>query len=272
MSAPGEYHGQVALVTGAARGIGLGIARRLAEEGARVLIADVNVAGGTAAVHTLRAAGLAADFLPADLATPGGAAALIAAAAHLAGSVDVLVNNARAGRRLGLLDETEDNWDLANAVGLKSAFFAAQATIKLMADRGGCAIVNVASVAAIQATNESPAYHATKAGLLQLTKYLAVAGGPYHARANCVLPGLIVQDEHRSRFDAAGNEAYRALTARYQPLGEVGSERDVAEAVLYLCSARARYVSGTCLVLDGAATAQEPFGLLLRQPSPAVAP
>ena len=264
MSATQEYHGQVALVTGAARGIGLGIARRLAEEGSRVLIADVNSENGHVAVQTLRAAGLTADFLPSDLSAQGGAAAMIAAAAHVAGSVDVLVNNARAGCRLSLLDESEENWDLANDVGLKSAFFAAQATIKLMADRGGCRIVNIASVAANQVTNESPAYHASKAGLLQLTKYLAVAGGPYRARINAILPGLIVQEKHRARFDAIENVKYRDLAARYQPLGAVGAERDVAEAVLYLCSERAQYVSGACLVLDGGATSQEPFGLLNR--------
>jgi len=267
MSATQEYYGQVALVTGAARGIGLGIARRLAEEGARVLIADVNAESGHAAVQTLRAAGLTADFLPIDLSALGGAAAMVAAAAQVAGAVDVLVNNARAGRRLSLLDESEENWDLALDVGLKAAFFASQATIKLMAGRGGCRIVNIASVAATHVTIESPAYHASKAGLLQLTKYLAVAGGPHHARVNGILPGFIVQEEHRPRFDAPDNEAYRTLTARYQPLGAVGSERDVAEAVLYLCSDRARYVSGTCLVLDGAATAQEPFGVLLRHPA-----
>jgi NAD(P)-dependent dehydrogenase (short-subunit alcohol dehydrogenase family) len=267
MSSPREYDGQTALITGAARGIGLGIARRLAEEGARVLIADIHGENGAAAVHSLRSTGLAADFIPADLSVPGGAAAMVTAAARLTGSIDVLVNNARAGRRLGLFEESEENWDLALDVGLKSSFFAAQATIRLMSDRGGCRIVNVASVAAMLATNEAASYHASKAGLLQLTKYLAVAGGPYRARVNGILPGLIVQDEHRPRFDSPDNAAYRALTARYQPLGEIGSERDVAEAVLYLCSDRARYMSGTCLVLDGAATAQEPFGLLLRQPT-----
>jgi NAD(P)-dependent dehydrogenase (short-subunit alcohol dehydrogenase family) len=267
-SAELEYRGQVALVTGAARGIGLGIARRLAEEGARVLIADVNAEAGTAAVRNLRESGLAVDFISVDLSAPGAATTMVEAAEKIAGSVHVLINNARAGRRFNLFEESEGNWDLALDVGLKSAFFASQAAIKLMAGRDGCRIVNVASVAAVLATNESPAYHATKAGLLQLTKYLAVAGGPHHARVNCVLPGLIVQDEHRARFDADGNEAFRALTARYQPLGEVGAERDVAEAVLYLCSDRARYVSGACLVLDGAATVQEPFGLLLRQPAP----
>ena len=265
MSTTREYEGQTAVITGAARGIGLGIAHRLAEEGARVLIADINAESGHAAVQTLRTIGLKADFLPADLSAPGGATAMIATAAQLAGSVNVLVNNARAGRRVDLLEETEENWDLALGVGLKSAFFASQAIIQLMAARGGCRIVNIASVAAVQATSKSPSYHAAKAGLLQLTKYLAVTGGPCQARVNAILPGLIVQEEHRARFDGEGNAHYRALAARYQPLGEVGTERDVAEAVLYLCSSRARYVSGTCLALDGAGTAQEPFDLLLRQ-------
>ena len=260
-----EYLGKIALVTGAARGIGLCIARRLAEEGAQVAIADVDVEKGTQASNDLRRLGLSVDFIPADLSVSGGGQAMVAAAVRLMGRVDVLINNARAGHRLGLLEETEENWDQAMAVGLKAAFFAAQATIRVMSDRGGCRIVNVASVAAIQATLESPSYHASKSGLLHLTKYLAVSGGPHHAHVNCVLPGLIVQEDHRVRFDSDGNEAYRAIAASYQPLGQVGSEQDVAEAVLYLCSDRARYVSGSCLTIDGAATSQEPFGLLMRQ-------
>ena len=260
-----EYLGKTVLVTGAGRGIGLAIARRMAEEGAHVVIADVNIEKGTQAAQDLRASRLTVDFLHADLSMPSGSEVMVAAAAHLTGRVDVLVNNARAGTRLGLLEETEENWDQAMAVGLKAAFFASQATIRMMAERGGCHILNVASVAAIQATLESPSYHASKAGLMHLTKYLAVSGGPYHARVNCVLPGLIVQEEHRPRFDSEDNEAYRVLAVDHQPLGEVGAEQDVAEAVLYLCSERARYVSGACLTIDGASTAQELFGMLIRQ-------
>lgn len=263
MNSHREFDGKVALITGGARGIGLGIARRLAAAGARVCLADINAPAGEAAVEALRRNGDAADFVTADLSVRGGAATMVDDAVRRIGGIDLLVNNARAGRRLSLAEECEENWDLALDVGLKAAFFASQAAIRHMAPRGGV-IVNIASVAAVQATNESPSYHAAKAGLLQLTRYLAVAAGPQHVRVNCVLPGLIVQEEHRQRFASPENSGYRELATRYQPLGHVGTEEDVAEAVIYLCSDRARYVSGTCLTLDGAATVQEPFGLLLR--------
>ena len=265
MTATKEYSGKTALITGAARGIGFGIARRLGKEGAHILIVDINTEKGLNAVQSLRQEGLVADFVHADLSVPGGASNMVNIAAKVTSRIDVLVNNARAGRRVALLDETEENWNLALNVSLTAAFFASQATIRLMADLGGCQIVNVASVAALQVTLESPSYHASKAGLLQLTKYLAVAGGPFHAHVNCVLPGLIVQEEYRPRFHSEENEPYRALASHYQPLGEVGTERDIAEAILYLCSDRARYVSGSCLTVDGGATTQEPFGLLLGQ-------
>jgi len=263
-----DFANKTALVTGAARGIGLAIARRLAVAGARVTIADVNADAGESAAQSLRAAGLYIEFQYTDLTAPGGATAMINAAATRMGGMDILINNARAGQRLGLLDETEQNWDAAVNVGLKAAFFASQAAIPLMATRGKGAIVNIASVAATLVTNESPSYHAAKAGLVQLTRYLAVTAGKYHVRVNSVLPGLIVQDEHRQRYDSTGNEPYRATASFYQPLGKPGSEADVAEAVHYLCSDNASYVSGSCLVIDGGATVQEQFGMLLRQPMP----
>ena len=260
---------RVALVTGAARRIGKTIATALHARGLNVIIhyrnSDADAATLAAELNATRQD--SARTLQADLDDPNAVRELAQQALAQWQRLDVLVNNARSGCRLGLLEETEENWNLAMTVGLTSAFFASQATIRLMAESGGCNIINVGSVAAVKVTIESPSYHAAKAGLVQLTKYLAVSGGPFHAHVNCVLPGLIVQDQHRARFNSEGNTAYRSLTNHYQPLGEVGTENDVAEAVLYLCSKRARYVSGTCLTIDGGAATQEPFGLLLRQQS-----
>lgn len=264
MTTDQEFSGDVILVTGAACGIGLAIARRFAEKGSHVLIADINEEQGINATKELRLLGFVADFICIDLSRPGGASTMIDLALQLTGRIDVLINNARAGQRVDLLAETEDNWNLALSVGLTSAFFASQSTIRYMSNHGGCRIVNVGSVAGTQVTLESPSYHASKAGLVHLTRYLAVAGGPHGARVNCVLPGLIIQERHLSRFDSVNNEAYRLLAADYQPSGQVGTESDVANAVLYFCDHLSQFVSGTCLSLDGGATCQEPFGLLVR--------
>jgi len=259
-----EYGGKVVVVTGAARGIGLGIARRFGTAGARIIIVDVNRSSAEQAVAELRALGIAADFVFADLAMPGAATTAVQESAELAGRLDVLVNNARGGRRLEFLEETEENWDTSNFVSLKAAFFAAQAAVKIMGPQGGGCILNISSVAAMLSTNESPSYHASKSGLQQLSRYLAVAAGPFNVRVNSILPGLIVQNEHRTRFEASNNEKYRKMAEFYQPLGQVGTESDVAEAALFLCSEKSRYISGSCIVIDGGATVQDQFGMLMR--------
>lgn len=264
MSNSYEYGGKVVVVTGAARGIGLRIARHFGIHGARVIIVDNNRSSAEKAITNLQELRIAADFVYADLSMPGAAISAIQESAKLAGRLDILVNNARGGSRLDFLEETEENWDTTNFVSLKAAFFAAQAAVKIMRTQGGGCILNISSVAAILSTKESPSYHASKSGLQQLSRYLAVAAGPFNVRVNAILPGLIVQADHRKKFEASDNEEYRKMAEFYQPLGQVGAEDDVAEAALFLCSKKMRYISGSCLVLDGGATVQDQFGMLMR--------
>lgn len=260
------FETKTAVVTGAARGIGLSIAKHLASLGAKVVLADFNDEAGQQAEAALRAQGFNAHYSHVDLSEKGAAAQLIQATCSTFGGVDLLINNARSRSKVDFFEQTEDTWDLELKVGLRAAFFASQAfVLQARHNKTPGAIVNIASVASNLVTNESPAYHALKAGLAQMTKYVAVHAAPYSVRCNAVLPGLIIQDEHRARFEADDNEAYRAQVSNYQPSGLPGNTLDVARAVAFLADPANTYLSGACLVLDGAATVQEPFGLLLRK-------
>lgn len=129
---------------------------------------------------------------------------------------------------------------------------------------GGGSIVNIGSIAAFMACHESPIYHVAKGGLLQMTRYLAVEAGPYGVRVNAVLPGFIVQDEHLTRYASANNERYREIAEFSHPLRRVGSAEDVSNAVLFLCSSGAHFISGQTVVVDGGLSIQEQSGLLFR--------
>jgi 3-oxoacyl-[acyl-carrier protein] reductase len=133
--------------------------------------------------------------------------------------------------------------------------------------RGG-AIVNISSITATLAAHESPSYHAAKAGVEQITRYVAAAAGPHGIRVNAVAPGFIVQDEHRARFAQDDNEAFRDTVIRTHPLREPGGSDDIAEAVLYLASDRSRWVSGQTIIVDGGASIQEHWTLLDRNMRP----
>lgn len=272
MNAVENYKGKVVTVTGAARGIGRNIAAGFAAAGARVFLCDINAELGRAAANELCAQGHSAEFITADLAVHGAAASMVAGIAARAGRLDVLVNNARSGKAVAFLDETEESWDQGIAVTLKAAFFASQQAIRTMSAKGGGAILNIGSIAAFMATHESPVYHAAKAGIVQMTRYIAAAAGAAGVRVNCICPGFVVQDEHRGRYDSASNEAYRSTAELFHPLRRVGSSDDVAELALFLCSDRARFISGEVLVLDGGATIQEQFSLLRRLESGRAAP
>ena len=263
MNPTGRFTGLVAGVTGSARGIGRNIARALGREGARVVLCDIDAQNGSAAESDLRQEGVAAEFLRVDLGQKGAPQAMIGEIVRRCGRIDILVNNARAKRRTTLFSEDEESWDAGMAVNLKAAFFASQEAMRLMSQSGGGNIVNISSIAATLACQESPAYHISKAGLVQMTRYLA-AHAPAGIRVNAVLPGFVVQDEHRARYEGDENLAYRRTVEFCHPMGRAGSSEDVANAVLFLCSPASSFISGQCLVVDGGLTLHEPSDLLLR--------
>lgn len=264
MSTRFDFSGRVVLVTGAARGIGLNVARQFCESGAFVSIIDIDRETGERAAETLRRSGGRAVFSHGDLAAAGEPARVVQDLAAAQGKIDVLVNNAASGPRTTLFEETEASWAATMAVTLRATFFTSQEAIRHMRQQagGGC-IVNIGSVLGTVATlTESPSYHVAKAGVQQMTRYLATAAGEFGVRVNCIAPGFIVKDEHLQRFNEASNESYRETAKRHHPLRGVGTSDDVAAAVLFLCSPEAKYITGECLTLDGGVTKQEHFALI----------
>jgi NAD(P)-dependent dehydrogenase (short-subunit alcohol dehydrogenase family) len=262
--------GKIALVTGAARGIGNNIARAFARAGAIVIVADIDSDSGNAAAEALADFGQV-SFLHSDLSVIGGPDKAIQKAVEQYGRLDALINNARStpkGRR-DLESEDEESWDDTLAVTLKGTFFAAQAALRHWKNSPtlGATIVNIASISGALSTHESPAYHAAKGGVIQLTRYLADIGGSLGVRTNAVAPGFIVQDEHRKRFDRDDNESYRSLANAAHPVGRVGTPDEVAEAVLFLASDRSSFISGQILFADGGSSVQEQWTFLDRSKS-----
>jgi glucose 1-dehydrogenase len=250
----------VAGVTGGAQGIGRSIATLLAMNGAAVAVIDVDAGHASTAAAEIEDIGVRACAITRDLSEPGAGSAIVSETVEALGRLDILVNNARGGHKGVQGAETEENWDVTLSVCLKAPFFAAQAALSVM-ERGG-SIINVVSVAGRHVSCETASYHAAKAALEHVTRYLAVRAGVAGLRVNAVAPGFIVKDEHLERYTRADNTDYRALVESCHPLGFPGQSNDVAAAVLYLCSPAARFITGHTLVVDGGLSLQEAWAVL----------
>ena len=243
MSDPARLDGQVAIVTGAAQGIGRGIALVLARAGAAVVIGDVQDAGET--VAAVRSAGGSADSVEMDVSAPEQAAALVEHAHGAFGRVDVLVNNAGLDVPPGSWDDDDAAWRRTLAVNLDGVFYVSRAAARQMLAGGGGAIVNISSHAAWSApAGVSPAYSASKAGVLGLTMAFAAELSDRGVRVNAIAPALVA-----SR-DFGWSPEFEARRLAEYPLG-AGRPEDVGEAVRYLASPAARWVSGTVLYIHG---------------------
>jgi NAD(P)-dependent dehydrogenase (short-subunit alcohol dehydrogenase family) len=248
---------EVAVVTGSASGIGLATATRLGHAGAAVLLVDVREPELEASVAALAEAGIAAAGHVADLADVEACEGVIPAALERFGRLDVLVNNAAAGTQyVGGTVETIslERWELAQDVNLRAAYLLSRAAVPAMRDAGGGAIVNVASAAALRSRRNRPshAYAASKAGLLALTRAMAVSFGPDGIRVNSVCPGAI---RTRLSADVIDQVAAAAAQGTGIPLARVAEPDEVASVIAFLASDAASYVSGVDILVDGGAFA-----------------
>lgn len=245
----GRLKDKVAIVTGAGSGNGRGIALRLAEEGARITVADVSQTGADETVAMIAAAGGEALAVRADVSQKEQVEAMVAATVQHFGAVDILVNNAGVETLIPFLDLPEAEWDRVLAVNLKGPFLCTQAAAKEMikAGRGG-KVVNIASINSAVALVGQAHYVSSKGGLLLLTKSLALELAPHNINVNAVGPGVI---ETAMTTNSLSNPARKEMFLNRIPLKRIGQPRDIGNAVLFLASDEADYITGTILYVDG---------------------
>ena len=250
----GMLDGKAALITGAGGGIGRATALAFVREGARVVVSDIAGAGAEETVRLARQAGGEALHVACDVTRPGEVEGLVAAAVDSFGRLDCAHNNAGIEGAYGRTAECdEDDFDRTCAVNLKGVYLCLKAELARMLEGGGGAIVNTASVAGLEGAKNLPAYAASKHGVMGLTRTAALEYATRGIRVNAVCPGPI-----RTRMLEAimeENPRMEPATLAAVPMRRLGTPEEIAEAVVWLCSDRASYVTGQGLVVDGGLTA-----------------
>jgi NAD(P)-dependent dehydrogenase (short-subunit alcohol dehydrogenase family) len=249
-----RFQGKRAVVTGGASGIGRATALRLVEEGAQVLVGDIDVAGGQELADTSNGR---IRFHRTDIMQAGDIEALMRTADE-GGGLDIVFNNAGAAGSRDKIDEiSADDWDRTMSLLLRSVALGIRYAAPLMAKRGGGAIVNTSSVSALQSGYAPTAYSTAKAGVLHLTKVAAADLARLNIRVNAVVPGFITTNIFASALELEGEKRAQAnavlggIAAKAQPVQRAGRPEDIAAAVAYLASDDAAFVTGTHILVDG---------------------
>ncbi len=238
--------GKIALVTGAAQGIGREIALALAEDGADVAICDVNLDAAQKTAADIGAKGRRSLAVKANVAASAEATAMIDQVVEKLGRLEILVNNAGITRDGLILRMKEEDWDLVLDINLKGAFICAKAALKHMTKQRSGTIINIASIVGAMGNAGQANYVASKAGLIGLTKTIAREYANRGITANAVAPGFI-----ETAMTQALSENVRQELAKQIPMGKLGTPEDVANAVRFLASPRASYISGQVLHVNG---------------------
>jgi NAD(P)-dependent dehydrogenase (short-subunit alcohol dehydrogenase family) len=247
----GKLDGKVAVITGAASGMGRATAIRFATEGAAVVVADLNSQGGEATISEIAAAGGRAVFQRTDVSTERDIKSLIDRAVKEYGRLDITYNNAGIGGATGrLTDINAEDWDKTFAILTRAVFLGIKYSIEPMRKAGGGSIISTASVAGLKGVAGLHAYSAAKAAVVNLTESAAIELGHDRIRVNCICPGGIVTPLVYRGLRGGEEQAQRNM-ARTQPIPRAGRPEDIAAMALFLASDDAEWITGTAMIVDG---------------------
>lgn len=248
----GSLEGKRALITGGASGIGRATALLFAREGAAVAVADRDEEGGQETAERIRKGGGRAIFVPCDVTIEADCRRAVQTTVEELGGLDILFNNAGIIRRATVLELSEEDWDRVMAVNIKGIFLMSKYAIPIMAAGGGGVIINTASGWGLKGGRHAVAYCASKAAVVNMTRAMALDHGAQNIRVNCVCPGDTDTPMLRDEARQLGEPEERFLAeAASRPLQRVGTPEEVAQAVLFLASDAASFVTGAALVVDG---------------------
>lgn len=244
----------VAVVSGGASGIGLGVVRKLAAFGAKVIILDKNIEKGITAERELKGNGLDIRFIECDVRLHDHCKKAVDKINGIYGRIDILINNAGIAIRKNAIDLEPEEWDLALDVSLKGQYLLTKYAVPVMKANGGGSIINTGSGWSLKGGPDAVSYCAVKGGTLNMTRAMAIDFGKYNIRVNCICPGDIDTPMLQSECEQLGgvyDDEYKKQCASGRPIERLGTVDDVANAVLFLSGRMSEWITGTHLVVDG---------------------
>ena len=252
----GILNNKCALITGGASGIGRATVKLFAEEGAAVMIADINTELGKQVEREIQQAGGRAVFVPCDVTRADDCQRAVQVAVEQFGRLDILFNNAGMVRRADVLGTSEAEWDRVMDVNVKSIFLMSKYAVPVMAKQGGGSIVNTGSGWGIKGGRNAVSYCASKGAVVNMTRAMAIDHGPLNIRVNCICPGdTDTPMLHNEAVQVGQPDAQFMAEAAERPLNRYAQPIEIAQSVLYLASDAASFVTGAILAVDGGGTA-----------------